>query len=67
MSLLALLLTVIIWGLIFYVLWWGLSTVALPEPFAKIATVILVIAAIYVVFGILTGSIAPFPALSGFK
>lgn len=56
-------LMVVVWGLIFYVLWWALGRIALPEPANKIATVILVIATIYVFIGILTGSITPFPFL----
>lgn len=55
-----LLLTLIIWGVIFYVLWWGLGKIGLPEPFNKIAVVILVLATVYVLIGILTGSIALF-------
>lgn len=65
MTILALLLTIVIWALIFYVLWWGLGAIALPEPFGKIATVILVVAAVYVAISILMGTIAPFPFLSG--
>lgn len=53
MEILVLLLTLVVWGLIFYILWWGLGAVALPEPFAKIATVILVVAAVYVAISIL--------------
>ena len=60
MSILAVLISLVIWGIIFYVLWWGLSKIALPEPFGKIATVILVLATVIVVIGILTGGIAPF-------
>jgi hypothetical protein len=60
MSILATLISLVIWGLIFYVLYWGLSKIALPEPFGKVATVILVLAAVIVVIGILTGGIAPF-------
>lgn len=56
--------TLILWALIFYVLWWALGAIALPEPFNKIVTVILVIATVYVLIGILTGSIAPFPFIS---
>lgn len=63
MSLLILLLSLIIWGLIFWVLWWGLGKLAIAEPFNKVATVVLVIASIIVIIGILTGSIAPFPFL----
>lgn len=59
----ALLISLVIWGLIFYVLWWGLAKIALPEPFNKIATVVLVVATVLVLIGILTGSIAPFPIL----
>ncbi len=61
----ALLLSIVIWGLIFWLLWWGLGQVSLPEPFAKVATVVLVIAAIVVVIGLLTGQIAPFYFLTG--
>lgn len=63
-SILILLLTVIIWGFIFWLLWWGLGALALPEPFSKLGTLILVVAAIVVVIGILMGSIAPFPFLT---
>jgi hypothetical protein len=60
MSIIALLVTLIIWGLIFWLLWWALGIIGLPEPFAKVATVILVLAAVLVIIGILTGSVAPF-------
>jgi hypothetical protein len=63
MSIIALLLALVIWGLVFWLLWWGLGAVGLPEPFHKVAVVVLVIAAIIVVIGLLTGSIAPFPFL----
>lgn len=63
MSIITLLLSLIIWGLIFYVIWWGLAKIALPEPFAKVATVVLVVAAIIVVIGLLTGSVHTFPFL----
>ena len=68
MSIVAILISVIIYGLIFWMLWWLLGVVALPEPFHKLATVILAIAAVVVVIGLLTGSIAPFYFLgSGFN
>lgn len=57
---LTLLLTLIIWGVIFYILWWSLGAVALPEPFAKVATVVLVVAAVFILIGVLTGGVAPF-------
>lgn len=60
MVLLTILLSLVIWGLIFFILWWGLGKIALPEPFNKVAVVILVIATIIVLIGILTGQIPPF-------
>ncbi len=64
MPLLALLLTIVIWGVIFWVLWWGLGEIAPAEPFYKIAKVVLVIATVIVLIGLLTGSIAPFPVFN---
>lgn len=60
MPLISLLITLVIWGLIFYLLWWGLERVGLPEPFNKVATIVLVVATIVVLIGVLTGSVAPF-------
>lgn len=59
---LSLLITIVIWGLIFYVAWWALGKMALSEPFNKIATVILVIAVLCVLIGILNGNIHSFTA-----
>jgi heme A synthase len=67
MSIIALLLTLVIYGLVFWILWWGLGKVGLPEPFNKVAVVVLVIASIVVLIGILTGQIAPFPFLLNSK
>lgn len=64
MTLLSLLVSLVIWGLMFYLLWWGLGKIGLPEPFNKVAIVILVLASIVVIIGLLTGGIAPFPFLS---
>ena len=60
MTIVALLVSLIIWGLIFWILWWALGAVALPEPFAKVATVVLILAAVVVLIGLLTGNVAPF-------
>jgi hypothetical protein len=65
MQIIALLLSLVIWGLVFWLLWWGLGKIGLAEPFNKVATVILVLASIVVVIGLLTGSVAPFPFLTG--
>lgn len=60
MSIIAILISLIIWGIIFWILWWALGAVALPEPFAKIGTVILVLASVVVLIGLLTGGVQPF-------
>lgn len=63
MAIIAILISLIIYGLIFWILWWGLGQIALPEPFAKVATVVLVIAAIVVIIGLLTGYVPTLPFL----
>jgi hypothetical protein len=59
----ALLISLVVWGLIFYVLWWGLGKIGLPEPFNKIAVVVLVVATVYVLIELLLGGIPPFHIL----
>ena len=56
-GLLSLLVTIVIVGLIFWLIWWFLGQVGLPEPFGKVATVILALAAIIFLIGILTGGV----------
>lgn len=63
--LISILLSLVVWGIILYVLWWALGMIGLPEPFQKIATVILVVISVFVILGILTGSVHTFPFLSG--
>ncbi len=65
MSIISLLLTLIIWGLIFYVLFWGLGAAGISEPFNKVARVILIVAAVVIVIGLLTGSVHSFPIIQG--
>jgi cytochrome b subunit of formate dehydrogenase len=43
----------IVAGLVFWLLWWLVGYVGLPEPFRKIANVVLAIAAVIVIIGIL--------------
>lgn len=50
---LSLLVTVVVVGLIFWVLWWGLAKVGLPEPFNKVATVILVLFTVIILINVL--------------
>lgn len=47
------LLYLIVAGLIFWLLWWLVGYVGLPEPFNKVARVVLAVAAVLVVIGIL--------------
>jgi hypothetical protein len=42
-AIIAIVVQLVIVGLIFYVLWWALGKIGLPEPFNKICTVILVL------------------------
>ena len=43
----------VIAGLIFWLLWWLIGYVSPPEPFRKVATVVLAVCAVVVVIGIL--------------
>ena len=54
-GLISLLVTLVIVGLIFWLLFWFIGTVGLPEPFNKVATVILALVAVLYLIGILTG------------
>jgi ABC-type multidrug transport system permease subunit len=46
-------LTLIVYGIIFWVLWWALGYINPPEPFHKIAFVILVLGAVVVAINFL--------------
>ena len=50
-----LLIYLVVWGLVLYVLWWAIGALALPEPFSKIATVLLVILTVAVLLNLLFG------------
>jgi len=54
-ALLYALLYLVVWGLILYVLWWGVGKVGLPEPFGKIALVVLVVITVVVLINLLLG------------
>lgn len=45
----------VVWGLVLYVLWWAIGRIGLPEPFAKIATVALVLLTVVVLLNLLFG------------
>ena len=53
MTLIGILFYLVIWGLVLYVLWWGIGRVGLPEPFGKIATVVLVFLTVIVLLNLL--------------
>ena len=54
-ALMSLLIQLIIGGLILYVIWWGLGKIGLPEPFNKIAMVIVVLVTVVFLINILMG------------
>ena len=55
MGLLGLLITVIILGLVFYLFWWLIGYIGLPEPFDKVARVIVALVAVIVLLDIVFG------------
>ncbi len=62
MDLLGLLISIIVFGLICFVLWWLVSYIGLPEPFNKVAQVLVALAAVVFLISILTGNVS-FPIL----
>lgn len=48
-----LVLVLIVVGLVFWLLWWLVGYVGLPEPFAKIANVVLACAAVFTLIAVL--------------
>jgi hypothetical protein len=56
-----LVLYLIVGGLIFWLLWWLVNYIAPPEPFRKIANVILAVLAVLVCIGILLSLVGGTP------
>ena len=54
-SLVMLLVWIVIIGMIFYVMWWGLGQIALPEPFDKIARAVIIIVTVLLLINALLG------------
>lgn len=50
-----LLVTLIIAGLVFYLLWWLVGYIGLPEPFNKVLHVVIALIAVLYILGVLTG------------
>ena len=63
--------TIVIYGMVFGILWWALGYFRgqIPQPFAMIATVVIVAAICIVAIGILLGgvSLIPFGAFGGVR
>jgi hypothetical protein len=57
------LLSLVIVGLICYLLWWLIGYIALPAPFDKVARVLIAVFAVIYIIGLLTGSWPTFPIL----
>ena len=60
-GLISILIWLVILGIILYVAWWALRKIGLPEPFNKIATVILVLITVLVLLWLFAG-VVPLPA-----
>ena len=54
-SLVSFLIWVVVIGLIFWLLWWLIAYVGLPEPFSKIAKVVLAVVAVIICINLLLG------------
>ena len=61
---LSLIVTLVVAGLIFWLLWWGLGAIGLPAPFDKVIRVILIIAVVLFLINLLMG-IGGHPLFSG--
>ena len=51
----SLLITLVIYGLIFYAIWWFVGYVGLPAPFDKVVRVVIALIALIVVVDLLLG------------
>ena len=54
-TLLSLLVTIVVAGLIFWLIWWFLDYVAIPEPFNKVIRVVIGLAVIIFLIDLLMG------------
>jgi heme A synthase len=61
-GLISLLVTIIVLGLVFYLLYWLLGQIPLPEPFKTVATVLLGLIAVVLLLGLVFGW-TPLPRL----
>lgn len=56
-GLISILVTLVIVGLIFYLCFWAIGVIGLPEPFGKVATALIVLIAVIYLIGVLTGQV----------
>lgn len=61
MSIISLIVTLVILGLIYWLVLWFLRTAAVPEPFNKVATVLLALVIVLYLIGVLLGRAPAFP------
>jgi heme A synthase len=57
-SLISLLIAVVLLGLFAYLLWWGIAAVGLPDPFNKVARVLVALIVLVLIVGLFTGHIS---------
>lgn len=62
-GLIGLLIWLVVMGLIFWLIWWFLGVVGLPEPFNKVARVIVGLIAFLILLYLLLGMLGPLPTL----
>ena len=58
-----LLIWLVVLGLIFWLIWWFISYIGLPEPFNKVARVLIGLVAFVILIYLLLGILGPFPRL----
>lgn len=63
MAWILLLWSLIVYAVGFWLVWWGLGEVDPPEPWRKVIKAILVVATVFIIFGLLVGFVplVPFP------
>lgn len=62
-GLISLLIWLVVMGLIFWLLWWFIGYIGLPEPFNKVARVLIGLVAFIILIYLLLGILGPIPTL----
>jgi len=55
-ALIAIIVTLILVGLIFGILWWGVGAIGLEEPFNRVVRGLIILAVVIYLIGVLTGN-----------